>query len=234
MGNLLIVEDEPIIRKGLVMWLEKSGFNVSQAEDGKKAIEMIKNNEYDLIVLDIMLPFVNGLEVLAYIRTNIKSWVPVIMLTAKSEEDDKILGLDLGADDYMVKPFSNRELEARIRVNLRKKNQVDTIVNVESRLFNMDHKKYLISRNDKVVELTRKEMDLLKILMINGNSFVEKKELLQNVWGYLNSDDTRTLDIHISKIRKKLYKLGIDNIIITKRGVGYAYSESDVVILYDK
>lgn len=227
MGNLLIVEDEPIIRKGLRMWLEKSGFQVTCAEDGREAIELLTKNSYDLVVLDIMLPYVTGLEVLTFIRENISSWIPVIMLTAKSEEDDKILGLDLGADDYMVKPFSNRELEARIRVNLRKKSSTEVKSLHVSDIFTIDDKKYLIIRGEISVEVTRKEMDLLRILMESKNSYVAKRELLQNVWGYLDSEDTRTLDIHISKIRRKLGKIGVENVIHTKRGVGYSYSEAE-------
>ncbi len=223
MTKVLIIEDDLTIRTGLKIWLEKSGFKIIEAADGKVAMDMVKNESFDIVILDVMLPYYDGYEILRTIRQEIKEWVPVIMLTAKSQEDDKILGLELGADDYMVKPFSNRELEARIKANLRKKIVVETEENVATDLFEIDNQKYLLRNGRLTVELTRKEMDLLKVLILHQDEYVEKTVLLEKVWGYLDSEDTRTLDIHISKLRKKLEKIDIKDAIKTKRGVGYTF-----------
>ncbi len=223
MTKVLIIEDDLTIRTGLKIWLEKSGFKIIEAADGKVAMDMVKNESFDIVILDVMLPYYDGYEILKTIRQEIKEWVPVIMLTAKSQEDDKILGLELGADDYMVKPFSNRELEARIKANLRKKIVVETEENVATDLFEIDNQKYLLRNGKLTVELTRKEMDLLKVLILHQDEYVEKTVLLEKVWGYLDSEDTRTLDIHISKLRKKLEKIDIKDAIKTKRGVGYTF-----------
>ncbi len=223
MTKVLIIEDDLTIRTGLKIWLEKSGFKIIEAADGKVAMDMVKNESFDIVILDVMLPYYDGYEILKTIRQEIKEWVPVIMLTAKSQEDDKILGLELGADDYMVKPFSNRELEARIKANLRKKIVVETEENVATDLFEIDNQKYLLRNGRLTVELTRKEMDLLKVLILHQDEYVEKTVLLEKVWGYLDSEDTRTLDIHISKLRKKLEKIDIKDAIKTKRGVGYTF-----------
>ncbi len=223
MAVILLVEDEPIIRKGIKMWLEKSNFEVEEASDGNIAMEMLEKNKYDLVVLDVMLPVADGFAVLKYLRQELNNWIPVIMLTAKSQEDDKVLGLNLGADDYMVKPFSNRELEARINANLRDQASKKP---VESTLFEIDERLHVIKRNDLEVECSRKELDLLLTLISYSPEYAPKKYLLENIWGYLGSEETRTLDIHISKLRKKLSSIGVENVIFTKRGVGFAYKET--------
>ncbi len=227
MTKVLIVEDDLTIRTGLKIWLEKSGFLCIEAQDGKIAYDMIENEAFDIVILDVMLPYHDGYEILTYLRKIKKEWIPVIMLTAKAQEDDKILGLELGADDYMVKPFSNRELEARIKANLRKKEVSRPKENVKTDLFEIDNLRYQLRNGELVVELTRKEMDLLKVLIEHESEYVKKSDLLESVWGYLNSDDTRTLDIHISKIRKKLEQIEIVNVIKTKRGVGYTFMPSE-------
>lgn len=226
MAKILIVEDDPTIRNGLVNWLSRSGFKIVEAEDGQIAIDALKRDKFDIVILDIMLPRVDGYGVLKMIRSELNEWLPVIMLTAKAQEDDKILGLDLGADDYMVKPFSNRELEARIKANLRKKSALEVDDNVSTELFEIDNQKYQLRNGDLSVDVTRKEMDLLKILIKFENEYIEKVKLLESVWGYLDSNDTRTLDIHISKLRKKLEKINITDVIKTKRGVGYSFMVS--------
>lgn len=226
MAKILIVEDDPTIRNGLVNWLSRSGFKIVEAEDGQIAIDALKREKFDIVILDIMLPRVDGYGVLKMIRSELNEWLPVIMLTAKAQEDDKILGLDLGADDYMVKPFSNRELEARIKANLRKKSALEVDDNVSTELFEIDNQKYQLRNGDLTVDVTRKEMDLLKILIKFENEYIEKVKLLESVWGYLDSNDTRTLDIHISKLRKKLEKINITDVIKTKRGVGYSFMVS--------
>lgn len=224
MSIILLVEDEPIIRKGIKMWLEKSNFQVDEAEDGAQAMEKLSKNTYDLVVLDVMLPVADGFAVLQHLRRELNIWIPVIMLTAKSQEDDKVLGLNLGADDYMVKPFSNRELEARINANLRKQAPQRVIT---STLFEIDERLHIIKTNNKQVECSRKELDLLLSLIAQSPTYVSKRDLLESIWGYLGTEETRTLDIHISKLRKKLSSIGVDNVIFTKRGVGFAYIEGE-------
>ncbi len=223
MTKILIVEDEPIIRRGIKMWLTKSDFEVDEAADGREAIEKVELYNYDLIVLDVMLPISDGFAVLQHLRQVLKKKTPVIMLTAKAQEDDKILGLNLGADDYMVKPFSNRELEARINANLRRSaiDDEDTIT-VELG-FEIDERQHILRNGDLQVECSRKELDLLLMLIQRSPLYVSKKELLETIWGYLGTEETRTLDIHISKLRKKLSLIDIENVIETKRGVGFGF-----------
>ncbi|MGL5021585.1 MAG: response regulator transcription factor [Mycoplasmatales bacterium] len=228
MHRILIVEDEPTIRKGLKVWFEKSQFEVVEAEDGKVAIDLLQKDKFDIVILDVMMPYFNGYEVLQFIHESVNEYLPVIMLTAKADEEDKILGLNLGADDYMTKPFSNRELEARIRAHLRRKEtflESDHSKNLKSSMFEIDFQKYLIINGDKTSEITRKELELLDILIQHKENFVTKEFLLDKVWGYLDTKKTRTLDIHVSKIRRKLEDVGVKDVIDTKRGVGYKYTE---------
>lgn len=221
--QILVVEDEVAILTGIKSWLEIAGYEVDGASDGLKAIEKINSKKYDCIILDVMMPKLDGYGVLEYLRSAEKKWTPVIMLTAKSDEDDKIMGLKLGADDYMTKPFSNRELEARIEANVRRfAKEIDkNELNVTGFAIDMD--KYKITNDDLESELTRKEMELLRYLVKNPNVYIKKIILLEAVWGYKDSEDTRTLDIHISKLRRKLDAIGVVDVIKTKRGVGYAY-----------
>ncbi len=227
MAKILVVEDEPIIRKGIKMWLEKGGLTVSVAENGKIAKDMLNVEGFDLIVLDVMLPVEDGFAVLSHVRNTLELPTPIIMLTAKSQEDDKILGLNLGADDYMVKPFSNRELEARINANLRMSGAFDKTDNRANLSFIIDERLQVIKKGDIEVECSRKELDLLISLIEVSPDYAKKSTLLKNIWGYLGTEETRTLDIHISKLRKKLAKIGVENVIYTKRGVGFAFEEKE-------
>lgn len=223
MATILVVEDDSTIRRGIKKWLELEGLNVLEAEDGQVAIDLFdaKQGEIDLIILDVMLPKLNGYEVLKHVRDNQNRWDPVIMLTAKDEEDDKIYGLDSGADDYMTKPFSNRELVARIKSSLRMRD-VD-LKSVESKdfPFSIDHSSYKLICGDLSEILTKKESMLLSFLMNKKNTYVTKEEILTEVWAYTNSQETRTVDIHISKLRKKLKNIGCGDYLKTKHGVGY-------------
>lgn len=223
MATVLIVEDDSTIRRGIKKWLELEGLSVLEAEDGKKAIDIFdkKQAEIDIIILDVMLPKLNGYEVLTHVRANQLRWDPVIMLTAKDEEDDKIFGLDAGADDYMTKPFSNRELVARIKSNLRMRD-VDLKSDASQEFpFTIDHNSYRLICGDKSEVLTKKESMLLSFLMNRKNDFISKEEILKEVWAYNNSQETRTVDIHISKLRKKLKNVGCGEYLQTKHGVGY-------------
>ncbi len=223
MATVLIVEDDSTIRRGIKKWLELEGLDVLEAEDGQIAIDTFdqQQEQIDIIILDVMLPKLNGYDVLEHIRKNQKRWDPVIMLTAKDEEDDKIFGLDQGADDYMTKPFSNRELVARIKSSLRMRD-VDVKSDDEQKFpFTIDHSSYKLICGDKSEVLTKKESMLLSFLMNRKNNFVTKEEILAEVWAYKNLQETRTVDIHISKLRKKLKNVGCDNFLKTKHGVGY-------------
>ncbi len=223
MATVLIVEDDATIRRGIKKWLELEELDVLEAEDGEKAIKLFdeKQEQIDIIVLDVMLPKKNGYEVLTHVREKQNIWDPIIMLTAKDEEDDKIYGLDAGADDYMTKPFSNRELVARIKSSLRMKD-VDLKSNVDvSFPFSIDHNSYKLICGDLSEILTKKESMLLSFLMNRKNDYVTKEEMLMEVWSYNNLQETRTVDIHISKLRKKLKNVGCDNYLKTKHGVGY-------------
>lgn len=228
MYRILVVEDEPTIRKGLKVWFEKSQFEVIEAQDGKVAINLLETENFDIVILDVMIPYFDGYEVLQFIHETVKGYLPVIMLTAKADEEDKILGLNLGADDYITKPFSNRELEARIRAHLRRKetfDQIDHSKTLKSSKFVVDFEKYLITNADKSCEMTRKELELLDLLIQNKENFVKKDVLLNKIWGYLDIKKSRSLDIHVSKIRRKLESIGVLDVIVTKRGVGYKYTE---------
>lgn len=223
MATILVVEDDSTIRRGIKKWLELEGLNVLEAEDGQVAIDLFDANQsnIDLIILDVMLPKLNGYEVLKHIRDNQNRWDPVIMLTAKDEEDDKIYGLDSGADDYMTKPFSNRELVARIKSSLRMRDVDLKSEDSKDFPFSIDHSSYKLICGDLSEILTKKESMLLSFLMNKKNTYVTKEEILKEVWAYTNSQETRTVDIHISKLRKKLKNIGCGDYLKTKHGVGY-------------
>lgn len=223
MATVLIVEDDSTIRRGIKKWLELEGLKVLEAEDGQIAIDLFdqKQDQIDIMILDVMLPKLNGYEVLKHVRENQKRWDPVIMLTAKDEEDDKIFGLDAGADDYMTKPFSNRELVARIKSSLRMRD-VELKAEADQEFpFSIDHSSYKLICGDLSEVLTKKESMLLSFLMNRKNDYVTKEEILAEVWSYNNLQETRTVDIHISKLRKKLKNVGCGDYLKTKHGVGY-------------
>lgn len=223
MATVLIVEDDSTIRRGIKKWLELENLNVLEAEDGQTAIDLFdsKQKDIDIIILDVMLPKLNGYEVLKHVREKQKCWDPVIMLTAKDEEDDKIYGLDAGADDYMTKPFSNRELVARIKSSLRMRDVDLTPEESQGFPFTIDHTSYELICGEKKEILTKKESMLLSFLINKKNTYVTKEEILSEVWSYNNLQETRTVDIHISKLRKKLKNIGCGEYLKTKHGVGY-------------
>lgn len=228
MYKILMVEDDSTIRRGVCTWLGHENFETDEAENAQVAIEKLTDNNYDLVILDVMLPVKNGIEVLKYIRSNRmeKEWLPVIMLTAKSEEDDKILGLTLGADDYVTKPFSNRELLARIKANLRKRSSFQNeVMNSISLPFEIDYTTYTLRVNSESIEMSKKELMLVQYFSKHINEYISKEELLREVWNYENIDATRTVDIHVSKLRKKFEKVGLKDLIVTKHGVGYGMME---------
>ena len=225
--KILIVDDEPAIVKGLSFSLKQDGYDIDAAYDGEEAIEKFNSDSYDLIVLDVMLPKMDGLEVLQRIRE--KSKVPVIMLTAKGEDMDKILGLDYGADDYMTKPFNILELKARIKAVFRRaadagstsEEQVIKIRNMEINLSNRT-----VAIDGKEVNLTAKEFDLLQLFASNPGKVFSRENLLETVWKYDYLGDLRTVDVHISRLREKIEKnTNQPEFIYTKWGVGYYFAD---------
>ena len=232
--KILIVDDEPSIQDLLVFNLEKEGYKTITANDGEEAVEMALTKKPDLILLDVMLPKSDGLTVCKKIRQTLTK-TPIIMLSAKGEEIDKILGLEIGADDYMTKPFSVRELIARVKANLRKVEQTDQdVINAFSRGnkivvgdLSLDLDKFEVEvRGQTVTDLTRREFEVLKYLAQKPGQVVTREDLLEKVWGYEYYGDIRTVDVTIRRIREKIEKNTANpKILITKRGVGY-YIES--------
>jgi len=236
MTKILVVDDELSIRELVKFNLEKAGFIVECCGDGLKALDLLKENPPDLLVLDLMLPGMDGLEVCRYIRQMEKTrFLPVIILTAKAGEIDRVVGLELGADDYLTKPFSPRELVARVKTILRRsqtpivqqntqKNEV--IVRGSLKLYPERYEAYF---QEELLELTPKEYQLLRQLIANPGKVYTREYLLENIWGYEYIGDTRTVDVHIRNLRRKLEKYSTDTILIeTIRGIGYRFNENIV------
>lgn len=227
MPHILLVDDEASILKGLKLSLEREGFTVLTADNGRKALEMAEAESPDLIVLDLMLPEIDGLEVCRTIRRT--STVPIIMLTARSEDIDKILGLELGADDYLTKPFNSRELIARIRAHLRRVNW-SSVVQEEERItygaLIIDIPKRRVEVSGQGVELTAKEFDILVTLATNPGRVYTRENLLEMIWGYKYFGDVRNVDVHVRRLREKIEKdPAHPEYVITRWGVGYHFCE---------
>ena len=223
--KILIVDDEDHIRELLKFNLEKNGYVVYMANDGLNGLKLAREKQVDLILLDLMLPGMDGFEVCKEIRRdNIISNVPIIMLTAKSEEIDKILGLELGADDYITKPFSIRELSARIKALLRRSNVKydNEILRFGNITLNLQTREVL--KHGKKLDFTLKEFEVLKLLIQNKGKILTREILLDKIWGYEYVGETRTVDVHIRHIRKKIEEDDKKPIYIqTIRGVGYKF-----------
>lgn len=227
--RILVVDDEERIRKLVRMYLERNAFEVHEAEDGKVALEMALENQYDLIVLDLMLPGMDGRQVCEEIRK--KSDVPVIMLTASGDESSRIHGFELGADDYVVKPFSPRELVMRVKALL-KRSQVKTeasrqevghVISLHGLNINMDSRKVIVREEE--VPLTPKEYELLCYLVQRPDKVFSREELLRDVWNYQFFGDQRTVDTHVKRLREKLgrHSETVADMIVTVWGVGYKF-----------
>ena len=225
--KVLVVDDEKLIVKGIRFSLEQDGMEVDCAYDGEEALEYATNNNYDIILLDIMLPKMNGFEVCQHIREF--SDVPIIMLTAKGDDMDKILGLEYGADDYMTKPFNILELKARIKAIIRRSSSKEAQEQPKVYSFNglsidTDSRRAYI--NNEEVNLTAKEFDLLELLMLHPNKVYGREELLNIVWGYDYPGDVRTVDVHIRRLREKIEDTPSNpKYIHTKWGVGYFFKK---------
>lgn len=224
--RVLVVDDEKLIVKGIRFSLEQDGMEVACAYDGEEALEMAKQTEYDMILLDIMLPKMNGLEVCQQIREF--SNAPIIMLTAKGEDMDKILGLEYGADDYITKPFNILEVKARIKAILRRASQSmpakekAKVVEINGLRLDCDSRRVFIAGRE--VNLTAKEFDVLELLVFHPNKVYSRENLLNIVWGYEYPGDVRTVDVHIRRLREKIEHLPSEpKYIHTKWGVGYYF-----------
>ena len=228
MGKILIVEDEANIRQLVRYNLEKEGFQIIEAVDGLQGVKLAKIEKPDLVLLDLMLPEMDGLEVCRNIKGNTgTSSLPIIMLTAKSEEIDKVIGLELGADDYMTKPFSPRELVARVKAVLRRSQKDTTLpgeLSVGRLRFNFS--RYEVHMGNVKLELTPKEYELLKMLATNLGKVFTREQLLEKVWGYEYFGDTRTVDVHVRHLRAKMESdPQTAEAIETIRGFGYRLRE---------
>lgn len=224
--KVLVVDDEKAIADIIKYNLEKEGYQVDLAFDGEEALEKIKISEPHLLVLDIMMPKKDGFQVLKEIRPFFK--FPIIILTAKEEEVDKVLGLELGADDYMVKPFSMRELVARVKANLRRLDydisQLGINKEVTSTDLEIDLNRYEVRKSGTVIELTLREFELLKFLALSPEQVFTREQLLEKVWGYEYFGDIRTVDVTVRRLREKIEDDSGDfKYILTKRGVGYYF-----------
>lgn len=226
--KVLIVDDEPNILELLDYNLKKDGYAVLQADTGEKALAVLEQEKPAIVLLDQMLPGVDGLEVLKRIRANeAYADMPVIMVTAKSEEIDKIIGLELGADDYITKPFSVRELCARVKAQLRRSKRLEVPAAPEQTLggLRIDSANYKAYIGEQELTLTLKEFELLSLLMTNRNAVLTRDTILNRVWGYEYFGETRTVDVHITNLRRKIGEYG--ECIETVRGVGYRFREKN-------
>ena len=230
MSKVLVVDDEKLIVKGIKFSLEQDGMEVDCAYDGEEALEYARNTEYDIVILDLMLPKIDGLSVCQQIREF--SDMPIIMLTAKGEDMDKIMGLEYGADDYITKPFNIHEVKARMKVIMRR--------NHKNAAKNPDNGRYIISGDlkldkdgrrlyikEKEINLTAKEFDVLELLVLNPNKVYGRDNLLNIIWGYDYPGDARTVDVHIRRLREKIEETPSEpKYVHTKWGVGYYYAEN--------
>lgn len=225
--RVLVVDDEKLIVKGLRFSLEQDGMEVDCAYDGGEALEAAKSNTYDVILLDVMLPVFTGFEVCQQIREF--SDVPIIMLTAKGDDMDKILGLEYGADDYITKPFNILEVKARIKAIIRRSSKREVKVEETPKIREFGEMKVDVESRrvfiaDREVNLTVKEFDLLELLMNNPNKVYSREKLLNDVWGYEYLGDVRTVDVHVRRLREKIETTPSDpKYIHTKWGVGYYF-----------
>jgi two-component system response regulator VicR len=228
--KILIVDDEKNIVDILKFNLKKEGFETVEAYDGEQAIEVAMSERPDLILLDVMLPKMDGFTVCRKLRQMIST--PILMLTAKEEEVDKVLGLELGADDYITKPFSQRELIARVKANIRRTSmEEDEIGNgniLKCGNLTIEIDRYEVKREETVIELTLREFELVKFLAMHPGQIFSRENLLEKVWGYEYYGDVRTVDVTIRRVREKLEKDPSQcEYIMTKRGVGYFFCKQE-------
>ena len=221
LGKILVVDDDENIADIIKMYLENSGYSIKLCHDGREALNVFSEHKPDLVLLDVMLPHVDGIDVLKYIRK--EGSTPVIMLTAKGETFDKVLGLELGADDYIVKPFEPKELIARVKAVLRRYNvDVQGKETLKFDKLSIDMNSYIVVYNDEEIKMPPKEFELLYYLANNKNRVFTREQLLCEVWGYDYPGDSRTVDVHVKRLREKLQG-GSNWQIETVWGVGYKF-----------
>lgn len=223
--KILVVDDEEHIRELIKFNLEKNGYEVECSDNGFEALKFIKRYKPKLVLLDVMLPGIDGYNICKEIRRDkTTSNIPIIMITAKSEEIDKILGLELGADDYITKPFSIRELVARVKAILRRTNIKKDKIYIFGNI-SVDFQKHLVLKDDQEIDLTLKEFELLQILIENEGKVMTREILLDKIWGYEYIGETRTVDVHIRHLRKKIEENDKKpKYIQTIRGIGYKFN----------
>ena len=222
--KILVVDDEKTLVKGIKFNLENEGYQVECAYDGAAAVDLARNEKFDLLILDVMMPELDGLE--ACMRIREFSNVPIIMLTAKSEDADKLMGFECGADDYLTKPFNILELKARVRALLRRAAGVQRVQGAVLTVgdISLNTEERVAIRNGETVDLTAKEYDLIELLMRNPRRVYSRENLMNVVWGYTYAGDYRTVDVHIRRLREKLEKNPAEpEYIMTKWGVGYYF-----------
>lgn len=227
--RILLVDDEPLMIKGLKRTLEQDGYETDSASDGEEALKKLNSEHYDLVLLDVMLPKLSGIEVCQIVRET--SDIPIIMLTAKGEDMDKILGLEYGADDYMTKPFNILEVKARIKTIMRRasgnvQSEARKVVRVHDMEINAINRS--VTLGGKEVRLTAKEFDLLQVFVNNRGKVFSREALLETVWKYDYTGDARTVDVHIRRLREKIERNPAQpEFIFTKWGVGYYFTDKD-------
>jgi len=224
MTKVLIVEDEESFSEALAFMLKREGYEVEVAADGNKAVELFDRNGADLLLLDLMLPGLSGTEVCKHIRT--KSSVPIIILSAKDGEIDKVVGLELGADDYVTKPFSSRELLARVKAVLRRHGEVEELLpaTIEEGPVRIDLDRHVVSVRGEQIPMPLKEFDLLEFLVRNAGRVMTRNQLIDRIWGADYVGDTKTLDVHIKRLRAKVESDPANPVhLLTVRGLGYRY-----------
>lgn len=224
MTRVLVVEDEQNLREPLVYLLQKEGYDVIEAEDGRSAIDIFFSLGADLVLLDLMLPGVNGNEVCRAIRA--ESQVPIIMITAKDSEIDKVVGLEIGADDYVTKPYSSRELLARMKAVLRRGTETATVSLslIKAGPVEMDLERHTVTVNGERIQMPLKEFELLELLMENVNRVLTRGQIIDRVWGSNYFGDTKTLDVHVKRIRSKIEEDPARPVhLTTVRGLGYKF-----------
>jgi DNA-binding response OmpR family regulator len=231
MARILVVDDEKVIVKGLKFSLEQEGYEVDCAYDGEEAVALAKKNDYDAMLLDVMLPKYTGYEVCNMVREF--SQVPILMLTAKNDDMDKIMGFEYGADDYITKPFNILEVKARVRAIIRRakstekqesKSKVEPVENMEGIVVDSESRRVMIDGVE--INLTAREFDILELMVNNPNKVYSRESLLQIVWGYDYPGDVRTVDVHVRRLREKIEpNPGEPKYVQTKWGIGYYYKQ---------
>ena len=226
MKKVLIIEDENKLARFIQLELEHEGYSCEHADDGRKGYNMAQTGKYDIILLDLMLPSLSGIEICRRLRAEGIN-TPIIMLTAKSDVSDKVTGLDIGADDYMTKPFAIEELLARMRVALKNTDRVASSPLIKAGKITLDKNKYEVKFEDTPITLTKKEFELLYYLMVNKNIVLSREQIVENVWGYEYEAETNVTDVYIRYLRSKIDEVFNTSYIKTIRGVGYQFKDEE-------